>query len=284
MQPYPHRFADPQLDKFDPLGRILVHDTFSAGLNGWIGLIGNYEDSLTKMLPVFRPMNQPMLSTAVGWDSGSHGAMSGPYAMKIATRPIKGAMNLALKRMTFRKLGRIQLEAYIAAKPEPSEAVLSIEDLRSFGMFMDLQSRQYRGLPHLRFLNCLDGELKHTWQFKQQTADDNIVSSSARTRSLQHLYPHGWEDVPDGRQDTCYNELPTKMNWQYLKVGVDLRDMSFTSFQFNDREFDVSGMGVMRMEPWANLDCMLNIGFFVETDSDKRSFLFVDSVLLSGDF
>lgn len=283
MQPNLQRPV-PELEKFDPLERILVHDDFNAGLNGWIGLIGNYEDSLDKMLPVFKHMTQPMLSTAVGWDSGSHGALSGPYSMKIASRPVRGAMNLALKRLTFRKLGKIQLEAYLTAKPEPSDATLSIEDLRSFGMFMDLQSNQHRALPHLRFLNCLDGELKHVWQFKQKAADDNIVSASARTRSLQHLYPHGWENVPSGFQSTCYNELPTKLNWQYLKVGIDLRDMSFTSFQFNDREFDVSGMGVMKIEPWANLDCMLNIGFFVETDSDKRAFLFVDSVLLSGEY
>jgi hypothetical protein len=29
---------------------------------------------------------------------------------------------------------------------------------------------------------------------------------------------------------------------------------------------------------------MLNLAFFVETDTDKRGFLYVDSVCLSGDF
>jgi hypothetical protein len=33
-----------------------------------------------------------------------------------------------------------------------------------------------------------------------------------------------------------------------------------------------------------NLWCMLNICFFAETDTDKRAFLYVDSVCLSGDF
>ncbi|CAH1657678.1 MULTISPECIES: DUF6772 family protein [unclassified Chelatococcus] len=284
MQPHIDRYTDHRLDRFDPLPRILVHDDFNHGLNGWIGLIGNYEDSLDKMLPVFKPMTQPMLSTAVGWDSGSHGGLSGAFSMKVATRPIKGTMNLALKRLSFRHLGEIQLEAYLAVKPEASDATLSIEDVRSFGMFMDLQSNRYRGLPHVRFLNCLDGTLRQTWQFKQKVPPDTIVSSSSRTRSLQHLYPEGWEDVPDGYQEICYNELPTKMNWQYFKAGIDLAEMRFTSLQFNDRKFDPAGLGVMRLDPWANLECMLNIGFFVETDTDKRAFLYVDSVLLSGDF
>jgi hypothetical protein len=33
-----------------------------------------------------------------------------------------------------------------------------------------------------------------------------------------------------------------------------------------------------------NLWCMLNLAFFVESDTDKRSFLYIDSVCLSGDF
>lgn len=34
----------------------------------------------------------------------------------------------------------------------------------------------------------------------------------------------------------------------------------------------------------ANLWCMLNTVFFAETDRDKRAFLYVDSVVLSGEF
>ncbi len=37
----------------------------------------------------------------------------------------------------------------------------------------------------------------------------------------------------------------------------------------------------MRMPAMANLWCMLNTVFFVETDRDKRAFLYLDSVLLS---
>jgi hypothetical protein len=40
----------------------------------------------------------------------------------------------------------------------------------------------------------------------------------------------------------------------------------------------------MRMPAMANLWCMLNTVFFVETDCDKRAFLYLDSILLSGEW
>ena len=38
------------------------------------------------------------------------------------------------------------------------------------------------------------------------------------------------------------------------------------------------------MPAMKNLWCMLNLAFFAETDTDKRAFLYLDSVCLSGDF
>jgi hypothetical protein len=60
--------------------------------------------------------------------------------------------------------------------------------------------------------------------------------------------------------------------------------MSFREFQFNDRSYDMSSVSPMVMPAMANLWCMLNLVFFVQTDIDKRAFLSVDSVLLSGSF
>ena len=65
--------ANPQLSRFDPLGRILCYDDFDAGLNGWTGLIGNYEDSLDTMLPDYRDLRPPMLSNLTMWDTGTAG-------------------------------------------------------------------------------------------------------------------------------------------------------------------------------------------------------------------
>jgi len=40
----------------------------------------------------------------------------------------------------------------------------------------------------------------------------------------------------------------------------------------------------MMIPAMANLWCMLNVLFWVETDVDKRAFLYLDSVLLSGEW
>ena len=90
--------------------------------------------------------------------------------------------------------------------------------------------------------------------------------------------------MPGGAQLLCYNEVPTKINWHYLKIGFDLGSMSFTDLRCNDRVFDVSAMQPMRMPAMSNLWCMLNAVLFVETDTDKRAFFYVDSVLMSGEF
>jgi hypothetical protein len=45
----------------------------------------------------------------------------------------------------------------------------------------------------------------------------------------------------------------------------------------------LTSVEAMVMPAMANLWCMLNVAFFVETDVDKRAFLYLDSVLLSGE-
>jgi len=40
----------------------------------------------------------------------------------------------------------------------------------------------------------------------------------------------------------------------------------------------------MVMPAMKNLWCMLNMGFFTETDTNKRALYYIDSVCLSGDF
>ena len=110
--------ANPRLSRFDPLERILCYDDFDAGLNGWTGLIGNYEDSLDSMLPDYQDLRPPMLSNLTMWDTGTAGSMEGTYALKLATRPQAGGLSVGIKRHTFRALGQVQLECYFAFKPE----------------------------------------------------------------------------------------------------------------------------------------------------------------------
>lgn len=281
--------ADPDFSRFDPMRRIISHDDFSRGFCGWSQLVGNYEDTLDTMLPGYAQHTSAMLSTLGHWDAGSHGGVDSSYALKIATRPRAGAQNVAIKRLTARRRCPIRFEAYFTFKPEATEMRLSENDVRSVGFLFDLQGGDRdegadRVMPHLRFLNAEGGEHLQKWQFKPETVPFTAIGSENKTASHYHLAPDGWRDLPGGDQRLCYNEIATKVNWCYLRFDFDLGDMRALAFQCNDREFDVSSFEPIRIAAMKNLWCMLNFAFFVETDTDKRAFLYLDSVCISGDF
>lgn len=281
--------ADPALSRFDPLPRILSFDDFSHGHCGWSQLVGNYEDSLDSMLPGYAQHSSAMLSTLGHWDAGSHGGMDSSYALKIATRARPGAQNVAIKRHTFRKRGPIRFELFFTFKPEATELKLSETDVRSVGFLFDLQCGDRDGdgervMPHLRFLNALDGKHLQKWQYKRETTRLMPIGSEDKTVSHYHLAPEGWLDLPNGDQRLCYNEIPTKVNWSYLRFDFDLASMKALGLQCNDRSFDLSGFDSIRIPAMKNLWCMLNFCLFAETDVAKRAFLYVDSICISGDF
>lgn len=284
------RLSDPAMSRFDPLRRIISFDTFANGYSGWSQLVGNYEDSLDTMLPGYAQHTSPMLSTLSHWDAGSHGAATSSYALKIATRPVVGAQNVAIKRHTFRKRGPIRFELYFTFKPEATELQLSETDVRSVGFLFDLQGGDQdrkdaeRVMPHMRFLNAENGQHAQKWQFKPRTTDFTPIGDGTKTASHYHLQPEGWLDLPGGAQNLCYNEIPTKVNWTYLRFDFDLENMKALSFQCNDRKFDLSEFESIRIPAMKNLWCMLNFAVFAETDVAKRAFLYVDSVCISGDF
>lgn len=287
---HPAHWSDPALSRFDPLPRIISFDRFDRGFGGWSQLVGNYEDTLDAMLPGYAQHTSPMLSTLPHWDAGSHGAMDGDYALKLATRPRAGAQNVTIKRMTFRKAGPIRMEAYVTFKPEANQLRLSETDVRSFGFLFDLQVGDRAGaggervMPHMRFLNATDGEHVQKWQFKPDRVAVQNIGTENKTISHYHLSPDGWKDLEGGDQRLCYNEIPTKINWHYIRFDFDLETMVCTGFRCNDRDFDVSGFRSLTLPAMKNLWCMLNLAFFAETDTDKRTFLYLDSVCLSGEF
>lgn len=282
--------ADPRLSRFDPLSRILSYDDFDYGLQGWTALIGNYEDNLDAMLPQYQDLRGPMLSSLSMWDTGSDGSAMGNYALKLATRPRAGSLAVAIKRLTYRRLAPIRVEAYFAFKPEATELRLSESDVRAVGLLLDLQDVDTRGesaervMPHIRYLNALDGQAVGQWQFKHRRETLAEIGGTGKTKSHFHLAPEGWEAIPGAQQRLCYNEIATKQNWHYLRLDFDLATMRFLGLQCNDRVFDLSAVAPMRMPAMANLWCMLNTVFFVETDLDKRAFLYLDSILISSDW
>lgn len=282
------RLANPALSRFDPLKRIIALDDFDDGFCGWTQLVGNYEDSLDSMLPGFAQYTSPMLSTLGHWDAGSHGSVNGSYALKLATRDRLGAQNVAIKRLTFREPAPIRLEAYFTFKPEATDLKLLETAARSFGFLMDLQVGDRHGaggervMPHIRFLNASNGDHLQKWQFKRQSAPVQPIGTDGKTISHYHLSEDGWEDLAGGTQRLCYNEIPTKVNWHYLCFDFDLLTMKALAFRCNDRVFDVSGHDSLRLPAMKNLWCMLNVAFFAETDADRRTFAYLDSVCLSS--
>ena len=282
--------ANPNLSRFSPLSRIICYDDFDRGLHGWTALIGNYEDTLDSILPGFRDLRPPMLSNLTVWDTGTDGSFNGNYALKLATRPKTGSIGVAVKRLTFQEVGPLRLETYFTFKPEASELRLSETDVRAAGVLLDLQDSDAKAndpgrvMPHLRYLNAFNGQAMARWQYKKDRVPMRDIGGSGKTRSHFHLSSEGWLDVPGAGQRLCYNEIATKQNWHYLRLDFDLKTMSFLGFRCNDRVFDVSAIEPMRMPAMANLWCMLNLAFWVETDLDKRGFLYLDSVLLSGDW
>ncbi len=281
--------AQPGPGRFDPLPRILCHDDFDTGLCGWGALIGNYEGSLDTLLPGYRDLRPHMLSNLTAWDTGTAGALSGTYAMKLATRAQPGSLAVGIKRLTFRQPSRIRAEYYFTFKPEAVELRLSDTDVRAVGFGFALQDGDRKGegarrvMPHLRYLNSVEGQPVQRWQFKRALEPMRHIGGSGQTRSHFHLAPTGWEDVPDGDQRLCYNEIATKQNWHYLRVGIDLDAMCFTEFRCNDRLFDHTAIAPMVLGAMPNLWCMLNLFVWVEADCGKRAFLYVDTAMLSAE-
>ena len=276
--------ADPRLSRFDPLPRVIFYDDFDEGMHGWSELIGNYEGSLDTILPGPEDLRPPMLSNLTMWDTGTAGSMEGTYALKLATRAREGHLAASLKRVTWRHRGSVRLEAYFCFKPEATDLELALNNPRAIGVLFDIQDDEVRWMPHLRYLNALDGRAVARWQFKRKREPLVQIGESGDTRSHFHLAATGWEDVPGGDQRLPYNEIATKMNWSYLRLDLDLAARAITRLQCNDRVHDVASVAPMSLPAMPNLWCMLNVLFWVETNVDKRAFLYLDSVLLSGEW
>lgn len=261
--------AHPCLSKYQPLEQIVFYDEFDYSLNGWTEVLGDYEGSLDNVTqyPELMDSRPPMLSTATMHDSGSAGSFNGMYSMKVATRPWKGHVAKALKRFTFSRQTRTQCEAYFTFKPEASELRLSELDVRGVGVSYDLQDDEVREWPAIRFLNADETGRVERWQ---------VHGGGSRAPHLD-----AWEDIPDGHQELCYNETATKQNWHYVRWLIDLESRTYLELQCNDRTWDLSAFSFPAVPKNPNLRTLMNLGFFVEANTDKRCFLYVDSVLFS---
>ena len=91
-----------------------------------------------------------------------------------------------------------------------------------------------------------------------------------------------WAEVPGGQQELCYNEVPTKVNWHYLRWLFDTDAWKGIELQVNDRIFDLRELPVVSFpERYHGLTNLLNFVLDVRTHRAIRNLLFVDSALIS---
>ncbi|SFC19415.1 hypothetical protein SAMN05421747_10624 [Parapedobacter composti] len=301
---------DYRLAKFQPLKHLVCYDDFDRGLCGWTNLMPNYtldNFGVRKSIVEKTQWGPIMLSTATFRFPGTHGSMDGLYSLKLATRPVAnryeeppapGSMSHAIKRLTtHRKPGRLQFEMWYAYTTEQDRSGLSENDIRAFGVSFDTQNAQARNFAGVRYVNSVNGELKKQWQVMQAGevsdadwaygTDGDWCKRGVDPMWYGRRYPDGEADgyrfIPDSRQELCYNESDDKINWLYLRFTYDLESRRYVELQSRDRVFDLSAFAPTDVRPYARIEGLLNPVIWVENDSNRRVFLFVDSVVISVD-
>ncbi|MDA8219879.1 MAG: hypothetical protein M0Z94_19945 [Dehalococcoidales bacterium] len=294
--------ANPALSRYNPLPCILFFDDFDEGINGWCELVGNHDGNLDSIPPLMRDFRPPQLSNCTFFDIGTHGSMNGTYALKLATRPRPNHRSLALKRLTFVQRGLVQFEMYFTYKVEatfdrrtpasrswdgnfhPSESQFG-----DFTISNDVCDGDRRYHCALRYVNTdAQGDFVQRWMYKTSLAPTTKMqlANPGYTPVDFHVQkPEDWAEVPGGRQPLCYNEVPTKVNWHYLRWCFDTRERRNVELQVNDRVMDLRRIYVPHYgEPYWGLDQLLNFAVDVGTHTSVRNFLYIDSVLVSVDW
>lgn len=299
---------DPALSRFKPLKQIYCFDDFDRGSKGWVDLTPNFR------LENFEPRRAGidltrwgpcMLSSATFSRVGTHGSFDGIYSLKLATRPTAapyqdaprpGSMSQAIKRLSIPSGPQLlQVEMWFAYKPEQDRTGLGEKDVRAFGFLWDIQDAEYRFMPTVRYLNSVNGELTQRWQYAYTPAavtpeqwelgNKGWCLPGIDSQWWGRRYPDGRTDgfqwVPEGKQKLCYNESDDKINWLYFRFLFNLKKREYVELQSGDRTFDLRGLKPTLAPAYANITGLLNPSLWVEADTDRRVFLYVDSVLIS---
>ncbi|MEV0840433.1 DUF6772 family protein [Actinocatenispora sera] len=302
--------ADPALSRFDPLPRILTYDNFNHGTNGWTELIGNYDGNgdLSTVDDHMRDFRPPQVSNCTFFDTGTHGALTGDYALKLATRPYVGHTAVAIRRLTMARKGLVQLETHFTYK---AEATLGTDAANnSFGGVtwdgnLHPSEAQFGAFTVATDI-CGDGGLRyHTVMRYRNTTVDNKLDQRwvypvvPEPTPREHLEgkvklaygddftapnPDDWHPASEPMA-MCYNEVPTKVNWHYLRWLIDTDARRNVELQINDTTLDLREVPVpVYADRYDSLENLLNFYFSVRTHSGVRNFLYLDSVLVSVDW
>lgn len=301
------RCSDGALSKFDPLPRILAFDRFDGTTHGWTELLGNYDgsgdlDTVDAHMRDFRP---PQLSSCTFFDVGTHGTLSGGYALKLATRPYTGHTATAIRRLTMAGRGLAQIETYLAFKTEAAIGQTAVPEtvawdgnrhpsetqLGAFTVATDICSDggiRYHNVA--RYENTdLAGELTQQWKYPvvpEPTPRDHLEGRHALPYAADFTAPNpeDWRYFGEPLE-LCVNEVPTKINWHYLRFRIDTSTRGNVELQLNDRLIDMHDVPVpVYPQRYRTLENLLNFYFSVRTHAAVRNLLFLDSVVISVDW
>ncbi|WP_317159116.1 DUF6772 family protein [[Mycobacterium] appelbergii] len=293
---------------YRPLPTVIAADDFDTGMNGWLDLRPNFVG------PDFRAHSDEvdlihwgpvMLSSATFAFGGTHGSAHGTYSLKISSRaaagpadqpPAPGSMGLGIKRLTIPADARfVRVESTLAYKAEQDRPGLGVNDVRAFGLFVDLQDGQHRYMPGVRYVNSTGGQPVRRWQYYSEASETHEEWNYGNVGWHQvgvdpqwfgSRYPDGSTSAtswfPDGDQHLVYNESDDKINWMRLSMTVDIEKRAYVDFTAHNRRLTFPpGAHPTWAPPYANIQGLLNPVFFVESDTDRRVSLFLDSVLIS---
>ncbi|MGI8484987.1 MAG: DUF6772 family protein [Thermomicrobiales bacterium] len=298
--------ADPRLSRFNPLPRILFVNDFDEGSHGWCELSGNHDNNLDNLRQRARDLRPPQLSNCTFFDTGTHGSVAGTYSLKLATRARKHHMSQAIKRFTYAAKGLVQFETYFSFKAEtafgrdeqgarawdgnyhPSAAQFGDFTISNdVGEGEGEGNRRYHAA--LRYLNTdSDGNFVQKWMYKTSVQPTTMMEKAGMVPSPEDYHtinPEDWAEVPGGFQPLCYNEIPTKMNWHYLRWVFDTRTRRNTELQVNDLVMDLRELPVPLYDhSYYGCERLLNFCVDVRTHTDVRNFFWMDSVVVSTDW
>ena len=301
---------------YKPLKNIIFADDFDKGYNGWITLMPNFRQDKFDYYDSFKGWTSwgpPMLSSATFPYAGTHGSLHGTYSMKVATRavaapaemrPVAGSEGMAIKRLTHMEEGLLKCEMYYAFTAEQNIPGIGENAIRAIGFFWDSANDHSRTMFGARYLNSANGEMKQHWQlFKVDESDDrpwgfsgdsapgdNPEEKVTLVKGIDYQWlgsrssdgsSSGFYDIPDSEQKLCYNETPDKINWQYFALTVDLKHGEYVSLQSVNRKWDLRGIKATVVPRYPRIDWLLNPVLFIESDTNRRVFLYVDSIVNS---
>jgi hypothetical protein len=77
------------------------------------------------------------------------------------------------------------------------------------------------------------------------------------------------------------NATDSKLNWQYMRLKLDTELREYVEFQCQDKIWDMRGIAADTVDGYGRIDNLINPLFWVGTDTNRRVFFYIDSVVVS---